>query len=113
MFPAAGHGYATPMSDADTKPGPASPREEGSDAPTPPGGPQRQDTPGEAGSGLAGGDEGVGATAQDSVEDQHGGTLPIEDEQPHESPAGETVGEEQDEARQEHNAETTEDQPSQ
>ena len=101
------------MSDADTKPGPASPREEGSDAPTPPGGPQRQDSPGRAGAGLGGGDEGVGETAQDSVEDAHGGTLPIEDEQPHESPAGETVGEEQGEARQEHNAETTEDQPSQ
>ncbi|MCW2868220.1 MAG: hypothetical protein JWR20_2408 [Marmoricola sp.] len=110
MFPAAGCGYAPSMSDSETKPGPASPGEEGPDSPTPPGGPQRQD---DAGPGLQSGDKGVGDQAEDSVEDRHGGTLSIEDEQPHESPAGETVGEERDEARQEHNAETTEDQPSQ
>lgn len=89
--------------DSETKPGPASPREEGSDAPTPPGGPQRQDA---AGGGLVEGDKGVGRTAPDSVEDQHGGTIDLEDEQPDPAP---TDGD----ARQEHNAETSFDQPSQ
>ena len=113
-FPGVADGYAPRMSAHDEQ-----------DAPTPPGGPQRQDSADTAGApaeGLAPGDEGVGRAAEDSVEDAHGGTLDVDDEQPHDSPAGETVGEEQgdrptqdagSEARQEHNAETTEDQPSQ
>lgn len=64
---------------SDTKPGPASPQEEGSDAPTPPGGPQRQDS---SGSGLAARDTGTGRPADDSVEDEHGATIPVDEEQP-------------------------------
>lgn len=88
---------------SDTVPGPASPHEEGADAPTPPGGPQRQD----AGPGAAPGDTGVGRTAEDSVEDQHGGTIDLEDEQPHPDPGSEET------AEQRENAESSTEQPSQ
>ena len=91
------------MSDADTKPGPASPQPEGADAATPPGGPQRQDT---GGPGLTGGDEGVGEEASDSVEDAHGATIPVEDEQP--DPRTDS----EEDAVQQENAETSQDQPS-
>lgn len=83
---------------------PHSENDPGTDAPTPPGGPQRQDT---AGPGLVAQDEGVGETAADSVEDEHGGTIPIDQEQP---------GSNDDQAEdslQEENAETSLDQPSQ
>lgn len=89
---------------SDTKPGPASPQEEGADAPTPPGGPQRQDA---AGGGLAAGDLGAGEEAADSVEDAHGGTIPVDEEQPDPSHASEET------AAQQENAEASTQQPSQ
>ncbi len=114
-FPRPSTGYPSGMSDADsttepgTKPGPASPQAEGADAPTPPGGPQRQDA---AGPGLVGDDEGVGAKAADSVEDEHAGTMPIDQEQAGgSSDDQEPTGREA--AQQEENAETSLDQPSQ
>lgn len=75
------------------------------DAPTPPGGPQRQDA---AGPGLVAGDKGLGETAADSVEDEHGGTIPIDQEQP-----GGSTDDEAEDSLQEENAETSLDQPSQ
>lgn len=88
---------------SETKPGPASPQEEGADAPTPPGGPQRQDASG----GVAAGDTGSGRTAADSVEDQHGGTIDLEDEQPDPDTGSEET------AEQRENAEASTEQPSQ
>ena len=96
---ALGPGYAVGMSEPETKPGPANPEPEGLDAPTPPGGPQRQDG---AEGGLGGGH---GDTASEHS-DEHGGTIPIEDEQP-----GEDPGTIEDEDQRE-NAETSLDQPS-
>lgn len=87
----------------ETKPGPANPAPEGLDAPTPPGGPQRQDA---AGSSLGGGHGETGARSDESEE--HPGTIPIEDEQPD---PGETP-ESDEEALREENAETSLDQPS-
>ena len=95
------------MSDSDPKPGPASPRAEGATAPTPPGGPQRQDS---AGSGLVEGDTGSGEQAADSVEDAHGGTIDVEDEQPDPSPASERS---EETAEQRENTEASTEQPSQ
>ena len=43
VYAAVRGGYGEPMSDQPTKPGPANPAPEGVEAPTPPGGPQRQD----------------------------------------------------------------------
>ena len=74
------------------------------DAPTPPGGPLRQDA---AGPGLDAQDKGVGETAADSVEDQHGGTIPIDQEQPGSADV------QAEDSLQEENAETSLDQPSQ
>lgn len=68
----------------------------------PPGGPQRQDSTGAGGQGLAGQDTGADREAPDSHEDEHGGTLPES------SPP--SAGESHD--RQEENAETSLDQPS-
>jgi hypothetical protein len=48
----------------------------------------------------------VGREAADSVEDRHGGTIPVEQEQPHPEPARDA-----DDAQPE-NAETSLDQPS-
>lgn len=73
------------------------------DSPTPPGGPLRQDA---AGEGLDHHDTGVDAESEASHEDEHGGTIAIEDEQPRPSPEAE-----EDEVERE-NAETSEDQPS-
>ena len=73
------------------------------DSPTPPGGSQRQDAPGP---GLTPGDEGVDREAADSVEDAHGGTIDVADEQPRPEP------EPEEDAVQEENAETSLDQPS-
>jgi len=89
---------------SDTKPGPASPQEDGPDAPTPPGGPQRQDA---SGTGLAPADTGAGEPAADSVEDQHGSTIPVEDEQPDPHHASEET------PAQRENAEASTQQPSQ
>ena len=80
-------------------------RDPETDAPTPPGGPQRQDA---AGPGLVAHDEGVGETAADSVEDEHGGTIPIDQEQP-----GGSTDDQAEDSLQEENAETSLDQPSQ
>ncbi len=87
----------------ETKPGPANPAAEGLDAPTPPGGPQRQDA---AGGSLGGGhgDTGSGNTPESGG----ASTIPIEDEQPD---PGETP-ESDEEALREENAETALDQPS-
>jgi hypothetical protein len=41
------NGYDAGVSDDNAKTGPANPRTEGADVPTPPGGPQRADDPGE------------------------------------------------------------------
>ena len=88
---------------SETKPGPASPQEEGVDTPTPPGGPQRQDASG----GAQAGDTGAGREAPDSVEDQHGGTLDVDDEQPDPDTTSEET------AEQRENAEASTEQPSQ
>ena len=71
--------------------------------PTPPGGPQRQDA---AGGGLDHHDTGVDHESRASREDDHGGTIPIEDEQSRPEP-----DQEEDEVEVE-NAETSLDQPS-
>ncbi len=65
----------------ETKPGPANPAPEGLDAPTPPGGPQRQDA---AGGSLGGGHGQTGSRTEqsDGQTEEHAGTIPIEDEQP-------------------------------
>jgi hypothetical protein len=73
------------------------------DLTTPPGGPLRQDAPGE---GLDHHDTGVDDEGGDSHEDEHGGTIPIEDEESHPTPDSE-----EDDVERE-NAETSEDQPS-
>lgn len=100
-LPRAGTGYDDDMSD--TKPGPASPQDVGADAPTPPGGPQRQDGAGS----VPAGDLGAGEQAPDSVEDSHGGTIPIEGEQPDPDTGSEET------AEQRGNAEASTEQPSQ
>ena len=103
-------GYAVTMTDSqtpDTKPGPASPQSEGSDAPTPPGGSLRQDGVGEGD--LPGGhdDDASGSRTNDKHASESGGhTIPLEDEQPHPEP------EPEEDAVQQENAETSEDQPS-
>ena len=92
---------------ADTKPGPASPRTEGAEAPTPPGGPLRQD---DAGADRPGGhddDASASPAANKSAEDAGGHKIPIDEEQP--APHDD---EGEDELQQE-NAETSLDQPSQ
>ncbi len=71
--------------------------------PTPPGGPQRQDA---AGAGLDHHDTGVDHESRASHEDEHGGTIPLEDEQSRPEPDEEQDGE------QAENAETSLDQPS-
>jgi hypothetical protein len=73
------------------------------DSPTPPGGPLRQDS---AGEGLDHHDTGVDAESEASHEDEHGGTIPIEDEESHPTPTPE-----EDDLERE-NAETSEEQPS-
>ena len=94
---------------ADTKPAPPNPRTEGSDAPTPPGTPMRQDD-----SGLTeqpgGHDDDVSGseTANRTASESGGGTIPLDQEQPD---PGSAPGEEHD--LQEENAETSQDQPSQ
>ena len=92
MFARVSPGYAAVMSD-------------GLDSceTTPPGGPQRQDAPGD---GLDHHDTGVDHESPASHEDEHGGTIPIEDEQSRPEP-----DREEDEV-QEENAETSLDQPS-
>ena len=80
-----------------TKPGPANPAAEGTEAPTPPGGPQRQD-------GVGGAKE-RGAAPDTEPDSSPGSTIPIEDEQPDPAPH-----EKHD--LQEENAESTLDQPS-
>ncbi len=56
-----------------------------------------------------GDDEGMGEKAADSVEDEHGGTIPIDQEQA----GGSTDRRGEEAAQQEENAETSLDQPSQ
>jgi hypothetical protein len=91
---------------ADTKPGPASPRTEGAEAPTPPGGPLRQDDAG--GDRPEGHDDDASASpaANESAEEAGGHQIPIDEEQP--APHDEDTDELQME-----NAETSLDQPSQ
>jgi hypothetical protein len=77
------------------------------EAPTPPGGPQRRDGKG-VGPAEGGHDDEASAS---STNDRHasesgGGTIAVEDEQPHPEPASE------EDAVQEENAETSLDQPS-
>ena len=95
------------MTDPATKPGPANPDPEGADAPTPPGGPLRQDG---AEGGLGGGHGDEASEHSDGYSqrqsEDHGGTIPIEDEQPDPQPER-TADEEQQE-----NAESSLDQPS-
>ena len=73
------------------------------DLTTPPGGPQRQDA---AGEGLDHHDTGVDTESEASDEDEHGGTIAIEDEQSHPSP------ETEEDTRERENAESSEEQPS-
>jgi hypothetical protein len=96
---------------ADTKPGPASPRTEGAEAPTPPGGPLRQDDAGTSRSDGHDDDASANPAANASAEEAGGHTIPLEDEQPG---AGEKKGVDEGEHElQEENAETSLDQPSQ
>lgn len=103
-------GYAVAMTEGqndESKQGPSNPHAEGVDAPSPPGGPLRQD--GMGGGGLTGGHDDEASAS--STNDQHasesgGGTIPLEDEQSHPTPASE-----EDDVEQE-NAETSLDQPS-
>ena len=74
-----------------------------SSAPTPPGGPQRQDA---AGDGLDHHDTGVDRESRASHEDDHDGTIPIDEEQSHPEP------DQEEDAEQVENAETSQDQPS-
>ena len=112
MFVATCAGYATCMSDSpnpETKPGPANPQAEGVEAPTPPGGPQRQD---DAGGSLPGGhdDEASASPTADKHASESGGhTIPIDEEQPH--PEAEETSRGGDTLEFE-NAETSLDQPS-
>ena len=92
---------------ADTKPGPASPRTEGAEAPTPPGGPLRQDEAGKHRRGGHDDDASASPAANESAEDAGGHTIPIEEEQPAPRHRG---GEDELQAE---NAETSLDQPSQ
>lgn len=73
------------------------------DLTTPPGGPQRQDS---AGEGLDHHDTGVDEESTSSQEEQHGGTIPIEEEQPRPSPEAE------EDTLERENAETSQEQPS-
>jgi hypothetical protein len=91
----------------ETKPGPPSPQAQGTEAATPPGGPQRQDDK-DAGVVRPGHDDDASASR---VNDKHaseagGHTIPIEDEESHPRPAAE------EDDVQEENAETSLDQPS-
>ena len=72
------------------------------DLTTPPGGPLRQDAPGE---GLDHHDTGVDDDGRASIEDEHGGTIPIEDEESRPTPDSE-----EDDLERE-NAKPSEDQP--
>ena len=80
-------GYAAAMSpsespeqqaeqNADTKPGPASPRTEGAEAPTPPGGPLRQDDAGQHRRGGHDDDASASPAANESAEEAGGHTIP-------------------------------------
>ncbi len=73
------------------------------EAPTPPGGPLRQDASGE---GLEHDDVGVDRESEASDEDRHGGTIPLEEEESHPEHADE------ESPVQRENAETSQDQPS-
>ena len=73
------------------------------DAPPPPGGPQRDDT---ADTGLHSQDVGVDEKSSQSQEDEHGGTIPIGDEESHPDPGRE------ESSLQRENAETSAQQPS-
>ena len=92
------------MSDPETKPGPANPEAEGVDAPTPPGGPLRQDAA-RGGVGAGHGDE------ASEHSDEHGSTIPIAEEQPGEDP-GTLEDEDPAERIQRENAGSSLDQPS-
>lgn len=104
-------GYAVPMTDEqhdETKQGPANPKAEGLDAPTPPEGPQRQDGKGEGH--LTGGhdDEASGGPTNDRHASESGGhTIALEDEQPDPEPEADKP-----KSLQEENAGTALDQPS-
>lgn len=74
---------------------------------TAPGGPQRQDAPD---SGLGGQDTGVDRESADSQEDEHGSTIPVDEEQSHPEPDQED--DTQADSAQEENAESSLDQPS-
>ena len=91
----------------ESKQGPPNPHAEGVEAPSPPGGPLRQDGTGEGG--LSGGhdDEASASSTNDThASESGGGTIPIEDEQPDPHPPRE-----EDDVEEE-NAETSLDQPS-
>ncbi len=111
-------GYAEAMTDsqdATTKQGPSDPGAEGVEAPTPPGGPQRQDDQrlDSGRSGVAGGhdDEASGSRVNDKHAEEAGGhTIPIEQEQSRPEPASEAS--DQHENVREENAESSLDQPS-
>lgn len=91
----------------ESKQGPPNPNAAGADAASPPGGPLRQDGTGQGG--LTGGhdDEASGGSTNDRhASESGGGTIPLDDEQPHPTPASE-----EDDVEQE-NAQTSLDQPS-
>jgi hypothetical protein len=95
------------MSD-ETKPGPANPQPEGTEAATPPGGSLRQDGPATSLPGGHDDDVSGSPTANQHASESGGHTIDIEDEQPGPDSA---PGDDGDDL-QEENAETSMDQPS-
>jgi hypothetical protein len=96
----------------ESKQGPPHPNAEGLDAPSPPGGPLRQDGKGEGH--LTGGhddDASASSTNDTHASESGGGTIPLEDEQSHPHPDSEEDDVEQGGVAEE-NAETSLDQPS-
>jgi hypothetical protein len=91
---------------SETKPGPPNPQAEGAEAASPPGGPLRQDGPSREVSGGHDDDVSGNPDADKHASESGGGTIPIEDEQPHPR-----AGSEEDDV-QEENAESSLDQPS-
>jgi hypothetical protein len=90
-----------------TKQGPPNPSAEGVEAPSPPGGPLRQDHKGEGHHSGGHDDDASASRANDRHAEEAGGhTIPLEDEQPHPH-----ADREEDDV-QEENAESSLDQPS-
>ena len=77
------------------------------DAPSPPGGPLRQDSAGKgADGGLDPHDTGVDHESEASLEDEHGGTIPLDEEESHPEHTDDET------PVQRENAESSQDQPS-